>query len=102
MWLQPVDARKNRCHPDLEPVGPTAEVERLVALGASHADVGQTGRETFVVMVDPRATSSVRSAPTPNPTVVFSQSRSPGPTAAGWNEHVSHLRKRLQVDVESG
>jgi hypothetical protein len=56
MWLQPVDARKhnkNRCHPDLEAEDPTAEVNRLLALGASHADVGQTGRETFVVLLDP-------------------------------------------------
>ena len=56
MWLQPVDARKhhkNRCHPDLEAEDPAAEVERLLTLGATHADVGQTGRETFVVLVDP-------------------------------------------------
>ena len=30
-----------------------AEVERLLALGARHADVGQTGEEGFVVLTDP-------------------------------------------------
>jgi hypothetical protein len=29
------------------------EVERLIALGARHADVGQTGIERFVVLADP-------------------------------------------------
>jgi len=56
MWLQPVSerkARKNRCHPDLEADEPDAEVDRLVALGATRADVGQTGEEGFVVMADP-------------------------------------------------
>ena len=56
MWLQPVDDakdRKNRCHPDLDATDPAAEVERLIALGAQHADVGQTGTESFVVLTDP-------------------------------------------------
>jgi hypothetical protein len=56
MWLQPVPqhkAGKNRCHPDLESDEPAAEVERLVALGATRADVGQTGDEGFVVLADP-------------------------------------------------
>jgi catechol 2,3-dioxygenase-like lactoylglutathione lyase family enzyme len=56
MWLQPVDEpklRKNRCHPDLEATDPQQEVERLIALGASHAEIGQTGHEGFVVLVDP-------------------------------------------------
>jgi hypothetical protein len=55
MWLQPVDEakqRKNRCHPDLEADDPAGEVKRLLALGASHADVGQTGDEGFVVLGD--------------------------------------------------
>jgi Glyoxalase-like domain len=30
-----------------------AEVERLIALGARHADVGQSGTEGFVVLADP-------------------------------------------------
>jgi hypothetical protein len=41
------------CHPDLEADDPEAEVARLVALGASHVDVGQTGDEGFVVLIDP-------------------------------------------------
>ena len=56
MWLQPVEDRKdrkNRCHPDLEADDPAGEVARLISLGASRADVGQTGREGFVVLVDP-------------------------------------------------
>jgi hypothetical protein len=56
MWLQPVSDRKagkNRCHPDLESDEPADEVERLVALGATRADVGQTGEEGFVVLADP-------------------------------------------------
>jgi Glyoxalase-like domain len=58
VWLQPVDAPtpgKVRGHPDLVPRnGDTdAEVERLLALGARHADVGQTGEEGFVVLTDP-------------------------------------------------
>jgi len=56
MWLQPVSdhkTRKNRCHPDLEADDPAAEVDRLVALGATRADVGQTGEENFVVLADP-------------------------------------------------
>jgi predicted enzyme related to lactoylglutathione lyase len=58
VWLQPTDARKtgkNRNHPDLvvEAGDVDAEVERLLALGASRADVGQTGNEGFVVLADP-------------------------------------------------
>jgi hypothetical protein len=56
MWLQPVAEfkdRKNRCHPDLTAVDPAAEVLRLLAIGASRVDVGQTGHEGFVVLADP-------------------------------------------------
>ena len=58
VWLQQVDEPtpgKNRGHPDLVPVdGDTdAEVERLLALGARRADVGQPGDEHFVVLADP-------------------------------------------------
>jgi predicted enzyme related to lactoylglutathione lyase len=58
VWLQPTDAAKagkNRNHPDLVPVDDDvdAEVERLLGLGATHADVGQTGDEGFVVLADP-------------------------------------------------
>jgi predicted enzyme related to lactoylglutathione lyase len=44
---------KNRIHLDLVPDDQTAEVKRLEALGATRASVGQTGRETWVVMADP-------------------------------------------------
>ena len=58
VWLQPTDAakrEKNRNHPDLVAAdGDTeAEVERLLDLGATRADVGQTGQEGFVVLADP-------------------------------------------------
>lgn len=58
LWLQPVAAEKagkNRNHPDLRPHDGDVdgEVERLLSLGATHADVGQTGDEAFVVLADP-------------------------------------------------
>jgi catechol 2,3-dioxygenase-like lactoylglutathione lyase family enzyme len=45
---------KNRLHLDLRPVGTSqeAEVERLLGLGARHADVGQ-GDVPWVVLADP-------------------------------------------------
>ena len=43
---------KNRIHFDLVPDDQQAEVERLVAMGARHVDVGQ-GEETWVVLADP-------------------------------------------------
>ena len=45
---------KNRLHLDLRPVGTSheAEVERLLALGARHADIGQ-GEVPWVVLADP-------------------------------------------------
>jgi hypothetical protein len=57
VWLQPTDAvkaGKNRDHPDLVADGDVdAEVKRLLALGATHADIGQRGDEGFVVLRDP-------------------------------------------------
>ncbi|SDT13919.1 VOC family protein [Jiangella sp. DSM 45060] len=58
VWLQPSagpKSEKNRNHPDLVATAETAdaEVRRLLQLGASHADVGQTGREGFTVLADP-------------------------------------------------
>ena len=46
---------KNRMHLDLSPVDRSRdeEVERLLALGATPADVGQTGDESWVVLADP-------------------------------------------------
>ncbi|MFB6955274.1 VOC family protein, partial [Streptomyces niveus] len=34
-----------------------AEVERLLALGARRADVGQTGDESWVVLADPNTSN---------------------------------------------
>src|SRR4051812_41950347 len=58
IWLQPVDEGKQekvRLHLDLRPAegDVEAEVERLIGLGASRADVGQTGTEGFTVLADP-------------------------------------------------
>ena len=68
IWLQQVDeakAGKNRCHPDLVVDGDVdAEVDRLIALGATRADVGQTGARVSSSWPTRRATSSACSAPT--------------------------------------
>ena len=48
---------KNRLHLDFRPDDRDAEVERLLALGATRADVGQ-GEQTWVVLRTPKATSS--------------------------------------------
>ena len=59
VWLQRTDAVKRdklRGHVDLYVVADgdvAAEVDRLIALGASRADVGQTGDEGFEVLADP-------------------------------------------------
>jgi catechol 2,3-dioxygenase-like lactoylglutathione lyase family enzyme len=44
---------KNRLHLDFRPDDQDAEVERLVSLGATRADVGQDGSATWVVLADP-------------------------------------------------
>ena len=46
---------KNRIHYDVSPVDCSHddEVARLLALGATHADVGQTGEERWTVLADP-------------------------------------------------
>jgi hypothetical protein len=43
---------KNRLHLDFRPDDQDAEVERLLALGAVRADIGQ-GEQTWVVLADP-------------------------------------------------
>jgi len=58
IWLQPVSEGKRdklRLHLDLRPEGGDVEgeVERLLGLGATRADVGQSGEETFTVLADP-------------------------------------------------
>ena len=45
-------ATKNRLHLDVRPDDQTREVDRLLDLGASRADIGQ-GRQTWVVLADP-------------------------------------------------
>ena len=46
---------KNRLHIDVNPTDREQqdEVRRLLDLGARHADVGQTGEESWVVLADP-------------------------------------------------
>ncbi|ELS50485.1 VOC family protein [Streptomyces viridochromogenes] len=43
---------KNRLHLDFRPDDQRAEVARLIALGARHADIGQ-GEQPWVVLADP-------------------------------------------------
>ena len=43
---------KNRLHWDLNPTDQNAEVERLLAMGAVKADIGQ-GQVPWVVLADP-------------------------------------------------
>jgi Glyoxalase-like domain len=46
---------KNRLHLDVSPTDKEQdeEVRRLLGLGARHADVGQTGEESWVCLADP-------------------------------------------------
>ncbi len=44
---------KNRLHIDLDPDDRDAEVERIIALGARRADVGQGPDVTWIVLADP-------------------------------------------------
>ena len=46
---------KNRVHLDLttEAEDRDAEIDRLMALGARRADIGQTGAESWTVLADP-------------------------------------------------
>jgi predicted enzyme related to lactoylglutathione lyase len=55
LFLRVPDDRvaKNRLHLDLRPSDQFAEVRRLVGLGATHVDVGQTPDCTWVVLADP-------------------------------------------------
>ena len=46
-------AVKNRLHLDLRPNDQVAEVERLIELGATRVDVGQSSEATWVVLADP-------------------------------------------------
>jgi hypothetical protein len=56
VWLQGSagpKTGKNRNHPDLRTDDVEAEVRRLLALGATRADVGQRDDDPFVVLADP-------------------------------------------------
>jgi catechol 2,3-dioxygenase-like lactoylglutathione lyase family enzyme len=55
LFLRSPDAKqvKNRLHLDLRPDDRDAEVARLESLGASRAEIGQKGDESWVVMADP-------------------------------------------------
>jgi len=44
---------KNRLHLDLRPTDQAAQVDRLIALGATRVDVGQTPDSSWVVLADP-------------------------------------------------
>jgi predicted enzyme related to lactoylglutathione lyase len=46
---------KNRVHLDLtpDPDQQDAEIQRILALGARRADIGQTGAESWTVLADP-------------------------------------------------
>jgi hypothetical protein len=44
---------KNRLHFDFRPTDQDAEVERLLKLGATRVDIGQTPECTWVVLADP-------------------------------------------------
>lgn len=50
--VQEAKRSKSRLHLDFRPDDRDAEVERLTALGASRADIGQ-GNVSWVVLVDP-------------------------------------------------
>jgi hypothetical protein len=54
LFVQASEAKttKNRLHLDFRPDDRGAEVERLLALGATRADVGQ-GEQTWIVLRDP-------------------------------------------------
>jgi hypothetical protein len=54
---------KNRLHLDLRPEHQFTEVARLEGLGATRVDVGQGNNQTWVVMADPKATSSAYKMP---------------------------------------
>jgi glyoxalase superfamily protein len=56
---------KNRLHFDLRPKDQAAEVERLIGLGATRAEVGQSGQETWVVLADPEGNEFCVLAPLP-------------------------------------
>ncbi|MCW2911955.1 MAG: Glyoxalase 2 domain containing protein [Actinomycetia bacterium] len=67
---------KNRLHIDLDPDDQDTEVECLITLGARRVDVGQAADVSWVVLADPKATSSACSAPT-DPSSIDTCGRAP-------------------------
>ena len=55
LFVKVPDAKvgKNRLHLDLRPKDQDAEVARLLALGATHADIGQGEEVSWIVLADP-------------------------------------------------
>jgi hypothetical protein len=53
LWVPDDRVAKNRVHLDLRPSDQYAEVQRLIGLGASYVDVGQSSEVTWVVLADP-------------------------------------------------
>jgi catechol 2,3-dioxygenase-like lactoylglutathione lyase family enzyme len=56
---------KNRLHLDLNPDDQSAEVQRLLGLGASRVDIGQGADVAWVVMADPEGNEFCVVAPQP-------------------------------------
>jgi len=56
---------KNRLHFDLRPLDQAAQVERLLGLGARHADIGQGDDVSWVVLADPEGNEFCVLAPRP-------------------------------------
>ena len=76
---------KNRLHLDFRPDDQDAAVARLLDLGARHADVGQ-GEQSWIVLSDPKATSSVCSRPVTHSALTGGQSHGSSTRArVAWN-----------------
>jgi predicted enzyme related to lactoylglutathione lyase len=60
-------AVKNRLHFDLRPMDQEAEVTRLLALGATRADIGQGDEVPWVVLADPEGNEFCVLRPSPEP-----------------------------------
>jgi predicted enzyme related to lactoylglutathione lyase len=56
---------KNRLHLDLRPKDQGAEVERILALGATRVDIGQSDEVSWVVLADPEGNEFCVLAPLP-------------------------------------
>ncbi|WP_185023773.1 VOC family protein [Actinomadura coerulea] len=56
---------KNRLHIDLDPDDQEAEVRRILALGARRADIGPSADVPWIVLAEPKGTSSVCCGVTP-------------------------------------